>query len=454
MNDQTTSKAGVQVKSILLSELFTMNLAIPEYQRPYKWGEKEISKLLNQLKTHDERTFPKPDFYLGSIILHEDENNNYNIIDGQQRVTTLSIIGAINQINGSFFSLTYNNPVSISTIHKNYDFLKTKAELIGKIDFSKINVTVVVTKSQDDAYNFFETLNTGGVRLTGVQILKAHHLRRVPTEKINQYAVAWEKEEAYLDDVVKRMMYLRRWDVLNFRFLPNFKHFDDFSWKEYIIEEFSEQTGKANFLDLGFSWHINESNTLKLSISKYSPRQPLNDGENFINFILENANTYKILFEKIPSHFPDDYKNLLNKIVNVNDNPGLKYMKYLFQVSLLGYSLKWGTKNLLKFSLYIFRCVYSIRLFNDNSILDTTVKNFATEQKLLDRILYSTSETQILNWLENDYKYKPTSPKWESRFVKGRFINRVLYTYNLTGATPDNYDLLLKEKFLNILNSK
>jgi hypothetical protein len=129
MNDETT-KRGVQVKSIMLSELFTMNLAIPEYQRPYKWGEKEISKLINQLKTHEERAFPKPDFYLGSIILHEDDNNNYNIIDGQQRVTTLSIIGAINQINGSFFTLTYNNPVSISTIHRNYDFLKTKVRMM------------------------------------------------------------------------------------------------------------------------------------------------------------------------------------------------------------------------------------------------------------------------------------------------------------------------------------
>ena len=65
------------VESLTLKELFDkqLNLAIPEYQRPYVWTPKEINKLLVQFKQHKERTDEKPLFYLGSIFLHKKENS-------------------------------------------------------------------------------------------------------------------------------------------------------------------------------------------------------------------------------------------------------------------------------------------------------------------------------------------------------------------------------------------
>ena len=235
MKDSNEHQQKVIVKSILLSELLVMNLTIPEYQRPYKWGEKEINKLLYQLKTHEDRKSEKPCFYLGSIVLHKDENGFYNIIDGQQRITTLSIIGLINQSINSNCLIKYSHPDSKSSIKQNYNLLFKKKEQLNEIDFAKINVTLVITNSQDEAYNFFETLNSGGVPLSGIHILKAHHLRRVPSNKIDDYAKAWEREQAYLNEVVKKMIYLRRWDSLNQRFVPSYKESDNIRWKEYFI---------------------------------------------------------------------------------------------------------------------------------------------------------------------------------------------------------------------------
>ena len=58
-------------------------LSIPEYQRPYVWGEKQIDKLIEDLKDHQEQFTDSP-YYLGSVILHE-QDGYLNIIDGQQR---------------------------------------------------------------------------------------------------------------------------------------------------------------------------------------------------------------------------------------------------------------------------------------------------------------------------------------------------------------------------------
>lgn len=153
----------LKVESIKLSDLMRYNLVIPEYQRPYIWTHTEIEKLQFQFFEHKKREIEnKPNFYLGSIVLHQD-GEKYNIIDGQQRITTMQILDLIHNQNN--YNILYSHPVSLKKIKQNFDFFKNKE--IQFIDFNLINVTVVITESEDMAYNFFETLNTGGRRLSG-----------------------------------------------------------------------------------------------------------------------------------------------------------------------------------------------------------------------------------------------------------------------------------------------
>ena len=161
------------VESLTLKELFDkqQTLTIPEYQRPYVWTPKEINKLLVQFKQHQGRTDEKPLFYLGSIVLHK-KDNLLEIIDGQQRLTTLQILSLIK--SKSDFGIKYSHPISLKNIKSNYiHFSNNNFEII---DLKNINVTIVVVENEDLAYSFFETLNTGGKRLSGTDILKAHHL--------------------------------------------------------------------------------------------------------------------------------------------------------------------------------------------------------------------------------------------------------------------------------------
>lgn len=60
---------------------------IPEYQRPYKWKEKQIEDLIKDVKD----SMDTGEYFIGSIILVKKEDR-YDVIDGQQRLITLTLI--------------------------------------------------------------------------------------------------------------------------------------------------------------------------------------------------------------------------------------------------------------------------------------------------------------------------------------------------------------------------
>ena len=74
--------------------------SIDYYQREYKWGEKQAAELVNDLVTkfledyddsHERKKVADyPHYFLGSIIISKKESANY-IVDGQQRLTSLSL---------------------------------------------------------------------------------------------------------------------------------------------------------------------------------------------------------------------------------------------------------------------------------------------------------------------------------------------------------------------------
>ena len=61
---------------------------IPLYQREYAWREVQIKQLIDDINEVDD----KKKYYIGSLIVHNRGNNNLEIIDGQQRLTTLFLL--------------------------------------------------------------------------------------------------------------------------------------------------------------------------------------------------------------------------------------------------------------------------------------------------------------------------------------------------------------------------
>ena len=68
-----------------------VKLVIPNYQRPYKWTAKNVIQLLDDII--EAKNDHKAVYRVGTLILHYDkEKNIYNVVDGQQRVTTFALL--------------------------------------------------------------------------------------------------------------------------------------------------------------------------------------------------------------------------------------------------------------------------------------------------------------------------------------------------------------------------
>lgn len=63
---------------------------IPEYQRPYKWDQSQCETLWNDICEVFGRR--NEEYFLGSIIAHSEDDQHFEIIDGQQRITTFTLL--------------------------------------------------------------------------------------------------------------------------------------------------------------------------------------------------------------------------------------------------------------------------------------------------------------------------------------------------------------------------
>ncbi|MDE6335098.1 MAG: DUF262 domain-containing protein, partial [Muribaculaceae bacterium] len=93
MNDkELTGTNQLELKAI--SELSGMDFIIKDYQRGYRWTSTEVKTLLDDLAEFVHRTDKKPgEFYcLQPIVVRKIADGRYEVIDGQQRLTTLNLI--------------------------------------------------------------------------------------------------------------------------------------------------------------------------------------------------------------------------------------------------------------------------------------------------------------------------------------------------------------------------
>jgi uncharacterized protein with ParB-like and HNH nuclease domain len=63
---------------------------VPDYQRPYSWGDDQVEQLWDDLYSAFEEN--QPNYFLGPVILAPTRGGYSEIIDGQQRLTTLTVL--------------------------------------------------------------------------------------------------------------------------------------------------------------------------------------------------------------------------------------------------------------------------------------------------------------------------------------------------------------------------
>ncbi|MED3824556.1 DUF262 domain-containing protein [Priestia flexa] len=95
-----TIDTKIEAKEILLKDLFGSKFAfqIPGYQRQYSWEKDQLDQLFDDIREAMEDG--ENSYFLGSVILQavsqkSDESGVYDVVDGQQRITTLTMLIAV-----------------------------------------------------------------------------------------------------------------------------------------------------------------------------------------------------------------------------------------------------------------------------------------------------------------------------------------------------------------------
>jgi uncharacterized protein with ParB-like and HNH nuclease domain len=410
-------------------------LAIPEYQRPYRWNEEQITRLLNDFKLHNQELVGKPEaehcpFYLGSVILHQ-QGGKLNVIDGQQRLTTMALISYLANKHADL-KLVYESPESQQQIKHNLGWLFTQEASLADIDFAQINITLVVTDSEDEAYRFFETQNTGGVRLAGPDIIKAHHLRAVDEKDksaVNTFATRWEAL-GDLNPVVDILLRGRYWQYLNFRDYP--LHNQTQQVRNSIVTELAEQTGKGDDIAFGRiarTYMSNGGESLAQPQVGYELRQPLNSGANTIHYLqyFEQLRQTYLLNNTAQGELAGFYK-FYQKLVCKLDGCG--YLKQLYDACLLLYISQHGQQSLEVAAKKLFRVVYSRRVENQKAVKEKSVPAFVKETPVLDWIAMSYTPEQCFAQLDG-FELSVDKNGFDKNSVKKRFVEKVSQYFGL-----------------------
>ena len=185
--------------------IYCINLVLPNYQRPYKWTAKNAIQLLDDII--EAKNANKETYRVGTLILHHDEEDNYNIVDGQQRIITFSLLlkafGKIEHVEFLDQPLAENEhnvrniPNNFRALERRINNIADEKEEDSLLDYLKDNCEfiVVITKDISEAFQFFDSQNARGKKLYPHDLLKAYHLREMKdldiaeTEKIVK---SWE----------------------------------------------------------------------------------------------------------------------------------------------------------------------------------------------------------------------------------------------------------------------
>ncbi|GHV77300.1 hypothetical protein AGMMS49942_21210 [Spirochaetia bacterium] len=321
----------IKVEVCGFDKLFGNNIStkIPEYQRSYTWGIEKAEELLNDFIEFFINLKSKENYYLGSVLLHNN-NNELEIIDGQQRITTLLIMKYILKDDLSKDEkIKFNTIKSIKYIKEVQTYFEKNCESIYKLEkynfFDRLEFTKITTSSADDAFSFFDTQNNRGIKLSPTDYLKAYHLRAIVNfEKSDELqekkATSWERigkqdtEPSLLDYLFERILWrARNWRGSNI----------GFENQDLLLVCFQKQTKKSqksnsypfyksknNLKYESVNWSDEKSCKLIVNNSQlkstinlpFSLRQPIHEGLNFFDYTEKYATIYEMLFESRPSN--------------------------------------------------------------------------------------------------------------------------------------------------------
>lgn len=345
----------VDCKAYPLKELFLDKFDVDFYQREYVWQRKQLEDLVNDLSNEFLKNWKETDtldnvrsydpYFMGEIVLSMKEGQRSSIIDGQQRITTFTLLliymlkkyGHLPQFprsdiekaiysddfgtprfnldieqrkncmlglyNNGFYEPTENDEHYVQNIVDRYnDIADCWNEKINESNIvffaywikEKVIFSKVWTNSDEFAYVIFETMNDRGLSLTQVEMLRSYLLANI--SKVDR-----PKAIQTFDSVVKRLMNIK----LSSKSKAEFEFFKMY-FRGHYAEDFSQtKDSSSDFVRIGKEFH-----------------RWVRDNEQLLS--LKNPEDYVDFLNKI-SYFAKQYEKL-NLLLSKRDTNKFLYL--------------------------------------------------------------------------------------------------------------------------------
>ena len=335
--------------------LFLEKYDVDFYQREYVWEKKQIEDMIEDLTIEFLKNWRKEDalpkvkdyspYYMGEIVLSENGGSRSAIIDGQQRITTITLLliylkrrfgsvkgfpAVIDNLIASdhygeqlfnldikerrpcmeslyengFYNVKQNDPPSVQNLVNRYaDIDECWRDEINEKNIvpfmywlkEKVMFSKVWTNSDEFAYVIFETMNDRGLSLTQVEMLRSYLLANIAESKRETIM----KE---FDSTTKRLAAIN----LSSKSKAEFEFFKIYFRSHYAQNLSQTKNANSDFVKIGKEFHRwvrDENKAIGLNTS--------DDYIEFVNRILYFANVYIHIMELIEQRNTTDYLYLI-----------------------------------------------------------------------------------------------------------------------------------------------
>lgn len=445
MNIEENKKPTQKVEK--LKNLLDIELIIPSYQRPYKWNEKNVIQLLEDI--FEFVILKNKDYRVGNIILHKDDKKN-NVVDGQQRLTTISLLLIIlePEFDGLLLNQEYKHTISKNNIVYNYRIIekwissKIGNDEIKKEDFktkilNKCEFVLFTVFRQDEAFQLFDSQNSRGKALEPYDLLKAFHLREMDFDTEDNRTKCVERWEASVDNgtlkpiLGNHLFKIRKWSKNEWRYDFTKEEIEEFKGISLHQKQQYPYESAMRMLD-GFVDNAQNDKFLKnMQIAQNFPFQitmPIINGKRFFEYVdfyiiqreklfdLEKEDSIKAKMSEFVK-FYEEYclgKNYGNEINYYGWwRSGDEKVRNLYENILMAFIDKFGyVDDFENFYKAFYKLAYQIRC-NTIPIKKETIMNSSARQ-IFSKINDSVSPDYFKN-----YQYKTYEIKEKKDRVKG-----------------------------------
>lgn len=435
-------------KALSLKNLLSENkYIIPIYQRNYAWSKAEISQLIRDINEFSS-TNPDKNYYIGSLVCFKRENNDFELIDGQQRHTTISLINLVLK-NWKFKEdgqKKIENTISYTNLkfdsRKNVQYFLEELYLASDLKSFIGNSNIIGTQSFKDAIDFiieeFDAKDEKGT-LFNVSAFAEYFYNKV---KFFRVEVPMDTDlNHYFEIMNNRGEQLEKHEIVKSVLMSRIKN-ENNEVEKQELEIFATIWDACSEMNNYVYFYFDKTNRRELFADNGNLKAT--DFSNIIITKTDNENKDLSLFDILkadilPEDFPKEERQTKEKYKSVVDFPN-----FLLQVlKLKDETVSLDDKNLLKaFEKEVKPKEFIFDLLKYRTIFD----KYIIKQDLSD------SDEEKQNWSirtlesENDVVEK-TFKENDNELIK---IQTMLYYSNPTNNNNNWVQKILKERYFEL----